>query len=112
MTLAPTPQPAQPVERRHAITFTASERVKQKLDRARALASHRLRSQHVEDVLGAPRSHPRDALSPGAARRLRRRLAVAASSARAGDEAAEHGADALTLSNGHHGPPRLVREPS
>src|SRR5258705_3467864 len=51
MTLAPTLQPAQPIERRHAITFTATERVKQKLDRARALASHRLRSQHVEDVL-------------------------------------------------------------
>src|SRR5258706_13065330 len=51
MTLAPTPQPAQAVERRHAITFTATERVKQKLDRARALASHRLRSQRVEAVL-------------------------------------------------------------
>ena len=46
----PAPPPAAPVEIRHAITFTASDRVKQKLDRARALASHRNPTQSLQGL--------------------------------------------------------------
>ncbi len=52
MSFAPAaPAPAKaPVEPRFAISFSASQRVKEKLDRARALASHRVPSQQLEAV--------------------------------------------------------------
>ena len=46
----PAPPRAAPVEVRHAITFTASDHVKKKLDHARALASHRNPTQSLQGL--------------------------------------------------------------
>jgi len=50
MTIAPSPAPAVAVEQRMSISFTASQRVTDKLARARALSSHRNPSQSIENV--------------------------------------------------------------